>query len=110
MRRRVPTTLTLVFLLVRTVGSSSDRCGDGVTAFIISLDPASSCASATRERAAEHGFDARWHAGVRVGAETSWCAGLARARAARLRLASRVHARARLRLGRAGRRPRARST
>ena len=65
MRRRVPTTLALVFLLILSVGSSSDRCGDGVTAFIIALEPASSCASATRERAAEHGFDVRWHAGVR---------------------------------------------
>ena len=109
MRRRVPTTLALVFLLILSVGSSSDRCGDGVTAFIIALEPASSCASATRERAAEHGFDVRWHAGVRVGAETSWCAGLARARGACLRLPLEF-TRARLCLGRAGRRPRARST
>ena len=108
------TRIALVLLLLVLSVGSSNRCGDGVTAFIISLEPTSSCASATRERAAERGFDARWHPGVRVDAETSWCA-RARARVflahARRRFAARgAHARASRARARAGRRPRARST
>ena len=85
------TRIALVLLLLVLSVGSSNRCGDGVTAFIISLEPTSSCASRRRRAAGE----ASTRAGTRA------CASTPRRRGARARARARFLAHARRRSPRA---------